>query len=137
MKRHIPILVAFLLGSLTSGIGTYAAITNVNRARIIMDLLKDGTVANETPYASLDLATAPVADKYATAFWNVFGPDKDGMRNPILNPTNNQLAVFFLKRLGVHCKAVLEASRVPQAGTAAAATEKTTVDTETTSDLGT
>ena len=126
------VLGLFIGSSLTVG----AAITNVNRARIILDLLKDGTVANEVPYGSLDLASAPVADKYGTAFWNVYGPEVDGMGQPIQSPTNAQVAAFFLKQLGKHCKAVLEQSRVPGAAAAAAVTEKATVATETTADLG-
>lgn len=130
----ITSLISFLLGSATV---TIAAITDTNRARIILDLLKDGTVANETPYGSVDLASAPISQKYADAFWSVYdGQNTFTPGTPVTSPTNAQKATFFLRCIGIHCKNVLKAFRVPPVGQAAATTETTTVDAEALSDLG-
>lgn len=135
MKKFITgVVIGLLIGS--SVVGS-AAITDLNRARIILDLLKDGNVANETPYGSLDLAGAPIATKYADAFWSVYdGQNTFTPGTPVTSPTNAQKATFWLRRIGIHCKEVLATSRVPTVAATAAATETTTVNTETTADLG-
>lgn len=123
---------ATILLSCTMGV---AAVTDVNRARIIIDLLFDGTTSNDALYANLDLANATVTTKYGTAFWTVFGPERDAMGNPIQNPTNAQLAAFWIKRMKIHNRDTLKASRVPAAVTAAANTEDAATTTEANSEL--
>lgn len=46
------------------------ALSELDRARIILDLLKDGTVANEAAYANCDKIDAVTATKYIEQFWN-------------------------------------------------------------------
>lgn len=128
------LIVGLLLATSTVSV---AAISDLNRARIILDLLKDGIVANETPYGSLELASAPIASKYADAFWLVYdGQNTFNPGTPVPTPTNAQKATFWLRQIGKHCKEVLKTARVPAVAATAATTEAAAVDAETTTDLG-
>jgi len=116
------------------------AISKVVRARVIMDLVKDGVVGNETPYGdgSVDLAAAPVAIKYAQAFYDAYGPqlfEVDGVTPR--DPTNAELARNYLKVLRKFHRDILRASRVGSAGDTARSVEAVIVETEADADLGT
>ena len=108
-----------------------ATITKVNRTRIIMDLVKDGEVADLTNYSDVEKVAGPTALKYAQAFW-----DAPGFARPdIISPTNAQLATNYINRLRDYHKQILAASRVPVAGKSARKAEAATVAIEGTTDL--
>lgn len=114
------------------------ALTPVVRARVIMDLVKDGVVLNERPYGNVDLAAAPVAIKYAQAFYDAYGPqlfEVDGVTPR--DPTNAELARNYLKVLRKFHRDILRASRVGSAGDTARSVEAVIVETEADADLGT
>lgn len=72
----------------------------VNRARIIMDLLKDdqvtdGRLANYAD-TEIDYAGAALAVTYADAFCAFFGESVDG--------TNDEKATVFVQHLKQYCK---------------------------------
>lgn len=128
------------------------ALTNVLRARVILDLVKDGVVATESNYsgAAVDKASAADAGKYGSAFWRCYlGTFPDGVHSasgttPRITPTgqderdatNEEIANHYLNMLRRHHKAVLETVRAPAAAETARATEIATVATEITTDLG-
>lgn len=66
-------------------------ISDTLAVRIILDLLQDRNVTNETPYNTLDKIAAPIALKYATSTANERGLGG--------TPTNEELATFLLKSL--------------------------------------
>ncbi len=113
------------------------ALSDIDRARVIMDLVKDGNVANETPYNNVDKIDAPTGLKYVDAFVDVFGPIRDNEGNEVETPTNAQKARFYLNRLKQHHRDVLMTARVPAAATAARETEQSTVATELNNEIGT
>lgn len=108
-----------------------ATIPKVDRARVIMDLVKDGEVSDLANYSAVEKVPGPIALKYAQAFW-----DASGFTNPGgSNPTNEQLATNYINRLRDYHKQVLAAARVPAAGETARETEAATVAAEGTTDL--
>jgi hypothetical protein len=113
------------------------ALTNVTRARVIMDLIKDGDVTNETPYddGTVDLLDGYTSLKYAQAFWDSYYTPEDP-ENPIESPTNAQLAAFMVQQLRKYFRAVLRSVRASAAATAAREAELDIVDTEVDSELG-
>ncbi len=114
------------------------ALTNVQRARIIMDLVKDGNVGNEANYgAGVDKIAVPTAGKYADAFIDVFGPVRDSNGEEVVSPTAEQKALFYINRLRAHHRDVLLSARVPAAAETARTTEQGTVNTEVDTEVGT
>lgn len=70
-------------------------LSKVVRARVLMDLLKDGTVTTEANYASdkVDYVDAPTALKYVNAFVSYYGgPTGSGV-------TNEDIATFYINKL--------------------------------------
>lgn len=116
-----------------------ATIPIIDRARILMDLTKDGEVAALADYANVEQATAALALKYAQAFW-----DAPGFIHPVLvdenedprDPTNNELATNYVNRLKQYHKDILAAKRVTDAANTARVAEAATVAAEGTTDLG-
>ena len=122
MKRLIAVaVVSLLLGSLAGPLWTASApptlaplvmsapapdLTNVQRARIMMDLVQDGDVATPAAYADVDLAGVAVATKYANAV-AAFFPD-----GPV-GGTENAKAAFYLKHVRKWHREILLATRVP------------------------
>lgn len=108
-----------------------ATIPKIDRARIIMDLVKDGEVSDLANYSAVEKAASPLALKYAQAFWDApgFSHEKE------VNPTNDQLATNYINRLRDYHKQVLAAARVPAAGETARRAETATVVAEGTTDL--
>ena len=102
------------------------ALTSVNRARIILDLLKDGIVTTEANYgAGIDKAPALVASKYVESQAKFLDANGDPRA-----PTNEELADVFLRRMRqyvtgtyVHIKQQASAETARQAAIAAAETE--------------
>ncbi len=115
-----------------------ATIPKVDRARFIMDLVKDGEVSDLANYSAVEKVPGPIALKYAQAFW-----DAPGFAHPVLvddddnprDPTNDELATNYINRLRDYHKQVLAAARVPVAGETARKTEAATVAAEGTTDL--
>lgn len=108
------------------------ALSNIQRARIVLDLLKDGEVANQAAYGSVDLAPAATALKYAAAIY----PRAAGPLAPGAVPTNDQLAAALLKALRLALRDAALQSRVPAAAETAANNEQSTVLSETQLELG-
>jgi hypothetical protein len=116
-----------------------ATLNKVDRARYIMDLVKDGTVADLTDYANVEKISATIGLKYAQAFWDAIGythpvlfePDGETPRDP----TNDELATNYLNRLRNYHKQILASTRVPSAGDTARDAETVIVDAEGTDDL--
>lgn len=107
------------------------ALSNIQRARIIFDLLRDGEVANQAAYANVDMAPAALTLKYAAAMYQ-----HGAALAPGAAPTNDQLAAGFLRALRLILRSAAIESRVPAAGRAAANAEETAVLGETRQDLG-
>jgi|GEM_PF-4928712 len=110
----------------------------VNRARIIMDLVQDDEVTTLVNYADakVDYQTAETSSKYADAFWAVYGPPINAQTGLPYPASNDNKALFLIRCLRAHFRAVLSASRVPQAGAAARAAEKSIVESEAATELG-
>ena len=72
----------------------------ITRARIVMDLLKDGDVANESNYvdSKVDYIGATMATRYVDAFCRYFGGPTNG--------DNEAKAAFYLERLREHHKSI-------------------------------
>lgn len=103
--------------------------TPVQRATAVIGALAD--VATPAP---------ALISKYAQAVWDVYGPMLDPNstppNQPILNPTNPQLATFFIRHLREHLKAVLETKRLNTVAETARTAEKTAIETEVNTELG-
>ena len=107
----------------------------VTRAVTVMTQLKDGAVP------------APTMKKYAQAFWVVYDaiqiptdpetgePTGPGDAVDVENPTNEELAIFYLKRLRLHHRKVLSSSRAPLMGETARQAEIAAVNAEVDNDL--
>lgn len=106
-------------------------IPKTDRARVIMDLVKDGEVVNLLHYIDVEKVSGSIALKYAQAFW-----DAPGFVHPdVGSPTNEQLATNYINRLRDYHKQILAAARVPAAGNTARETEAAVVAAEGTTDL--
>jgi len=113
-----------------------ATISIVDRARIIMDLVKDGEVANLADYANVEKASGGLALKYAQAFWDAPGfPQLSTVVDPE-NPTNAELATHYINRVRESHKETSAAARVSTAGETAREAEAAAVAAEGTSDFG-
>jgi hypothetical protein len=114
-----------------------ATIKITDRARILMDLIKDGTVADSVPYDSVDKMAAAKAIEIAQNFWDQYGQqvyEIDGTTPR--NPKNAELATFFVNTLRDFCRGTRKANRVKAAAATAHAAEAATVDGENDTDFG-
>ena len=68
------------------------SLSKSDRLRIIMDLLIDGDVSDESLYVALDKVDPTLAQKYAQAFWNHYNYSGD-------SPTGAQLATAVINQL--------------------------------------
>lgn len=107
-----------------------AVITDTDAARIVLDLIKDRTVANATPYGNVDMLTGAIAIKYGQAFWDVY---HEPTPTP---PTNAQLAAFYFEHMKKHHKDALVRAQSRAAGRIAQQTAQTSATTEANTDLG-
>lgn len=111
------------------------ALGRIVRARIILDLLKDGDVATEANYdaALLDYATAPLAIKYGDAVLEAYyGYDEA----QVAAASNAEKATAVINMLRRHLRDALRQSRAPEAARAAADAETAVVNTEVDTELG-
>lgn len=108
-----------------------ATLSKIDRARIILDLIKDGDVVSLADYSDVEQATPALALKYARAAW-----DAKGFRHPAIeNPTNEELATNYLNRIRDYNITLLAASRVTTVGNTARDVEAGIVAAEGTTDL--
>ena len=108
-----------------------ATIPKVDRAQVIMDLVKDGEVSSLANYVAVEKVSGAIALKYSQAFW-----DAPGIPRPnVESPTNEQLATHYLNEIRAFHKEQLAAARVPAASEAARISEAATVAAEGTTDL--
>lgn len=108
------------------------ALTFTERVGIILDLIKDGDVANEAVYASADKATVPVRNKYADALWVI----EPGIAVDPANPTNQEKMRNFIRLTRRYWRDSLVSVRAPLKAQAADAAERAAVDAEVNSELG-
>ncbi len=116
-----------------------ATISKVDRARVIMDLVKDGEVASLADYANVEKVSGPIALARAQDFW-----DAPGFIHPTLvdgngdprDPTNEELAINYINRLRVYHNDVRAAVRVSAAKKTAGQAEAVTVAAEGVTELG-
>jgi len=115
-----------------------ATINDINRVLIVMDLIKDGTVANAAPYASVDLFNGAKADGWVESFYTVYGPlyDNDGVAIPYASLTNDQKAAFYMDQQIEFHRQVRQSAEVKQAADAAATIARAAIETELTEDFG-
>ena len=124
MKRLLLILAACCI-VLPVALAAEVDLTPVQRARVVMDLIKDGDVTTPANYAGVDLLGAAESIKYANAFCVYFGGPVDG--------TNDEKARFYINQLrSYHRQIYLHTVVTPAAATAASTAEATV-----TTDLGT
>ena len=116
-----------------------ATISATDRARILMDLIKDSTVTDATPYATLDMMAGPKAIEIAQNFWDQYGQQAFDEQDPPepRDPTNAELATFFINTLRNFVKQTRKAQRAMSAAGTAHDAEAATVDAENDTDLGT
>ena len=108
-----------------------ATISKIDRAQVIMDLVKDGEVTDLGDYSAVEKVSCAIALKYPQSFW-----DAPGFTHADTStPTNEQLATNYINRLRDFHKQILAAARVPAAGDTARETEAATVAAEGTTDL--
>ena len=100
------------------------ALNDINRVRIIMDLIKDGDVTSEAAYSGVDLFDAGKTDDWVEAIYDAYGPlyDVDSVPIPYVSLTNAQKAAFYMdKQIEFHRQARIAADVRSAADTAAAA----------------
>jgi len=114
------------------------ALNDINRVRIIMDLIKDGDVADEGAYVGVDLFDGSRADTWIASFYAAYGPLHDGEGAPIPyeSLSNAQKASFYMdQQIEFHRQARIAAElRLAQA--AAAAATRAAIDSDITTDFG-
>ena len=112
------------------------ALSRVDRARIIIDLLKDGVVTTEANYNSslIDYATPALSLKYADAVMEAYGGYSEAQVAAASNP---EKATVFLNELRTHLRDALRIARAPQAAETARLAEEVTVQSEVDTELGT
>ena len=114
-----------------------ATITAVDRARILMDLIKDATVTDATPYASVDKMLGATALEIVNNFWSEYKQqlyEVDGVTPR--DPTNEELATFYINKLRQFHKGIRAADRTKSVAEAARVAERAAVDAENSTDLG-
>lgn len=119
------------------------ALSTLDRARIILDLVKDGEVATEAAYANVDKIGAAAGNKWAEAFYDAYGPimgidEETGGQVPLAfeDLTNAEKGAFYMNQLRLWHQNVLLGVRLGSARETAANTERATVLAEVASELG-
>lgn len=115
-----------------------AKISNIDRARIILDLLKDDDVSNLTPYNSVDKIPLVTAAKYAdsllVAYPNTWYDESDPPQER--EPTNDEVAAYFIKRLKTYLKEIHQSNLINTATEDARTNAAAGAVTEVNTDLG-
>lgn len=114
------------------------ALDQGKRARIILDIIKDGNVENGAAYNSVDLSTVAVMKKYSEAFAAEYGKKwYDNATPPVERaPTNDELAEFLISKIKQYVREIFRANKVNTAAATAGITAGSTADTEAQTDLG-
>ena len=114
------------------------ALSTLDRARIVLDLVRDGDVANEAAYANVDKIGAASGNKWAEAFYDAYGPLIDEAGAPLVfaDLTAMQKGSFYLNQLRIFHQNVLLGVRLQSARETAADAERATVLAEVASELG-
>jgi hypothetical protein len=116
-----------------------ATIGIIDRARVLLDLVRDGEVTDLSAYATVEKAESALVLKYAQAMWDAPGwtvPNLVDDNGDPRDPTNDELTANYISRLKAYHKDVLAATRVGVVGTEARDTEAAIVAAEGTTDLG-
>jgi len=108
------------------------ALTAIQRCRIILDLLKDGDVADEAVYRKVDMADEKVTLKYCQAFYGPGGP----LAKPGEDPTEEHYAAAMLHRLRNNVAEMNQQSRVSKVQEQAMKAAKDAVAAEAKAELG-
>lgn len=88
------------------------ALQAADRARIIMDLIRNGDVADETVYRNVDKAPVPVFNRYVGVFYRQQGAllDVEGNRIEFDDLTDEQKGVYYMDALRrLHGSAFIDA----------------------------
>ena len=112
-----------------------ATIPPINRARIIMDLVKDSEVTTLANYAdtAVDYLDGATAIKYANAAISVYGNVSDEVLSEM---TNEDKALLYIDILRMFHKRILKAANVPGAVDTAREVEELAAATEGQTDFG-
>ena len=110
-----------------------ATLPIIDRTRLIMDVIKDGTVANLSNYASVELIDANEAIFWADLVWAKFSSVVPA--DPA-SPTNAEKARNYINWLRRQHKQLEQENRIPVARVAAEVAERATIDVEFESKLG-
>ena len=114
-----------------------ATITAANRARILMDLTKDGEVTDLANYANVEMLAGVTALEIANDFWEQYGQqlyEEDGTTPR--DPTNEELATHYINRIRQFHKETRAANRLKKNGVEARDAERILVDAANTTDFG-
>lgn len=117
------------------------ALSFVNRARMIMDLIRDGSVSSESAYSGVDLINASVGLKYLDAMLEVYGnilptPPNTTIEEELASMSSSEksrLYINFLRRFHIDA---LKSSRAPQVGQAASDAESASIESAAPSEIG-
>ena len=110
-----------------------ATLPSINRARILMDLLKDDEVTTLVNYADdqVDYLDGSTAIKWAEKAWDAIPPPDDPPK------TNDNMAIWFIIVLRRYLASLNRTNLAPPAAEAARLQAITSADAETETDLGT
>ncbi len=113
------------------------AIGPTDRVGVILDLLKDGDVPDESLYAGLEKATPGLITRVAQSVYFQQPPvDPEGQVIPFGQLGQEDRARVILNTLRRNIENLMAADRVPAARNAAAAAERSSVAAEVLADLG-
>lgn len=117
------------------------AVPLLDRARIILDLLKDGdTVAGDAAYTGLDMIGAAAADKYLEPLYEnhtwLQQVDGNGDKIAYASLTNNQKAVVLMNFLRRTLRWERERWKASIDGQTAYNNSKATIESDADTDLG-
>jgi hypothetical protein len=112
-----------------------------NRARIVMDLIKDDEVTTLANYADdkVDYLDGATSLKWASYIWDAYGPPQvtDGEGNTGPAPkTNDNMSRFLTQKIRDFFDRAAQVGRRKQVVEAARAAEQAAIDTEALADLG-
>ena len=110
-----------------------ATLPIVDRARLVMDLIKNGEVASLADYQNVELIAADEATYWADLVWAKFSSVVPA--DPA-SPTNAEKARNYINWLRRQHKLLEEEKRLPAARVAGEVTERQAIDTEFASKLG-
>ena len=110
-----------------------ATLPIIDRTRLIMDVIKDGTVANLSNYASVELIDANETIFWADLVWAKFSSVVPA--DPA-SPTNAEKARNYINWLRRQHVELWREKRIPTARDAADVAERQAIDTEFAAKLG-